>query len=275
MAHWTKELFGKFPELFLGQFEERLARAPVEVDTLLKYLDKQGFQPRRILDLNCGIGRHSVELGKRGIKVLGTDLSPRYIKIAEQRVQEEKMTDRVRFRVADMRKITSVLSGEESFDGVINLWTSFGFYDDKTNDNILRQCHKLVRTGGFFALDIINRDWLVRNFQERGFARIKDRIVLEEREFNPKDSRMYNIWTYLREKDKKTFVLEREVRVDHRVWSLHELIELFERTGWKYKAAYPGFFLGTIQRKGDFSYQEEDILKTRMLLVISYRSETQ
>ena len=76
---WTKELFGKHPELFLGAFEERLAQAQGEVDTLLKNIKEQRLKTESILDLNCGIGRHSVELGKRGIKVLGTDLSPHYI----------------------------------------------------------------------------------------------------------------------------------------------------------------------------------------------------
>ncbi len=241
MSDWTKELFEKHPELFLGALEKRIVQASREIDVLLRCLKEQGFKTKNILDLNCGIGRHAVELGKRGINVLGTDLSPHYIEIAKKRAKEEKVGDKVRFKVADMREIVSVLSDEKPFDGVINLFTSFGFYDDKTNDDILLQCCQLVQPEGFFVLEIINRDWVIRNFQERGFSRYEGMIVLEDRSFDQNTSRMHTTWTYLIQQDDKNFVLKKQITIDHRIWSLHELIEMFERTGWQFKVAYPGF----------------------------------
>ena len=113
----------------------------------MKCLKEQGFKVKNILDLNCGIGRHSIELGKRGIKVLGTDISPLYIEIAKKKAKEEKVTDELRFKIVDMRKIASVLSVEKPFDGIVNLFSSFGFYDEKTNDDILQQCCRLVKSG--------------------------------------------------------------------------------------------------------------------------------
>ena len=271
MLHWTEELFKSTPELFVGAFKERQALAPGETDVLLAHLKEHGFHPKRVLDLNCGIGRHSMELGKRGISVLGTDLSPSYIEMAEQRAREEKLAAKVSFRVADMREITSVLSGEQPFDGIINLWTSFGFYDDKTNDDILRQCLELVRPGGFFAMDIANRDWLIRNFSRQGFQRIGDRIILEERELNLRDSRMYNTWTYLKAAGEDTYIVEKAVKIDHRVWSLHEFIELFERTGWKFKGVYPG--ISTMPQTTGDTLSLGEVLRAQRLLIISSRPE--
>jgi 2-polyprenyl-3-methyl-5-hydroxy-6-metoxy-1,4-benzoquinol methylase len=118
------------PELFVKALEERVSIAGDEVEVFLKYLGEEGFKPRRILDLNCGIGRHSIELGKRGISVLGTDLSPYYIHIAKKSARSQRVTDKVRFKVVDMRRIGTVLA-REKFDGVINLLTSFGYYDDR------------------------------------------------------------------------------------------------------------------------------------------------
>ena len=251
MYDWTKDLFVDHPELFVKALEERVSAASGEVDLLLRYLDEEGFKPRRILDLNCGIGRHSIELGKRGVSVLGTDLSPYYIQIANQRAKSQRVMDKVRFKVADMRGIASVLTGE-SFDGVINIFTSFGFYDDKTNADILRQCCNFVRPKGFFALEIMNRDWIVRNFQPRGFSRYENLIVLEDRVLDPKTSRMQTTWTYLVQKDDRNFVLQKQVTIDHRLWSLHELIGIFEKTGCKFKAARPGFG----QQQGDVPLPE-------------------
>jgi SAM-dependent methyltransferase len=240
MSHWTEDLFVNHPELFVKALEERISIAGDEVDVFLKYLGDEGFKPRRILDLNCGIGRHSIELGKRGMSVLGTDLSPYYIQIAKKRARSHRVTGKVCFKVADMRRIGAVLA-REKFDGIINLETSFGFYDDKTNADILRQCCSLVRPEGFFALEIANRDWIVKNFQPRGFSRYEKLILLEDRTFDAKTSHARTTWTYLVQKDDKSFVLEKQVTVDTRLWSLHELIDIFEKAGWRFKAVYPGF----------------------------------
>jgi len=251
VSHWTEDLFVKHPELFVKALEERVSIAGKEVDLFLKYLGEEGFKPRRILDLNCGIGRHSIELGKRGISVVGTDLSPYYIQIAKKSAKNQRVTDKVRLKVADMRRIGAVLAGQK-FDGVINVFTSLGYYDDKTNADILRQCCSLVRSRGFFALEIMNRDWIVRNFESRGFSRYENLIVLEDRTFDAKTSRIGTIWTYLVQKDAKNFVLEKQVTIGTRLWSLHELIEIFEKTGWRFKAVYPGFG----QQQGDVPLTE-------------------
>jgi len=263
MSHWTKELFEKNPQLFLATLEEHVAQASSETDILLKCLNEQDFKTKTILDLNCGIGRHSVELGKRGINVLGTDLSPYYIEIAKERAKKEGVEQRVRFRVADMRRIGLEIFDEKPFDGIINIYTSFGYYDDETNDDILRQCFTLVRSEGFFALEIMNRDWIVSNFQERGFSRYKNMIVLEDRHFDEKTSRMQSIWSCLIQQDDKHFILEKQFSIDHRIWSFHELIKMFQRTGWEFKKVYPGF-----------SKQRSDVTtaETRRLLFIAKKS---
>jgi len=238
--HWTEDLFVNHPELFLKALEERVSIAGGEVDILLKYLGEEGFKPRRILDLNCGIGRHSIELGKRGINVVGTDLSPYYIQLAKKRAESHQVADKVQFKVADMRKISELLA-REKFDGIINLETSFGYYDDKTNADILRQCCSLVQPKGFFAIEIANRDWIVKNFQPQGISHYENLILLEDRMFDAKTSRVKTIWTYLIQKGNKNFFLEKQVAIDHRLWSIHELIEFFENGGWRFKAVHPGF----------------------------------
>ena len=269
MQHWTEELFKDNPKLFLSMLRELNPQARAEIRDILGLLELQEYRPERILDLNCGIGRHSIELGKRGIDVLGTDLSPAYIKIARERAQKRKVEDKVRFQVVDMRQVQSALSNEDLFDGILCLWTSFGFYDDDTNDDIVRQCLKLVKPGGFFVLDIVNRDWVLRNFSERSFERIKDRLILYERQFDVQTSRHKEKRTFMRQIDEDTFVLDGAFQLDLRVWSLHELILLFERTGWKFECAYPGAPLTDDIRKVKFTLPPNELLEAGRLLVIS------
>jgi len=273
MAHWTEELFKEHPELFAGHFEERLKQAPKEINALLRYLKEQGFQPERILDMNCGIGRHTTALAHHGIQVLGTDISSYYIQIAAGKAREEKLADRAKFRVADMRHIAASLTDEPPFDGIVCLWTSFGFYDDKTNEDILRDCLKLVKPGGFFALDIVNRDWLLQNYAEKGFSKNKDWIVLEERRFDLDKSRNHNTWFFLKQTAELTFKLERIIALDHHVWSLPELITLFNGTGWQFLEAYPGFATGFARRKVSPLSAESKLPEPPMLLVISRRPD--
>jgi SAM-dependent methyltransferase len=269
MPHWTNELFEENPQLFLDILRQLNPQARAEIKEILNLLELQGHQPKRVLDLNCGIGRHSLELGKHGIQVLGTDLSPAYINIASERVQKLKLADKVRFKVADMRQIQLALADERPFDGILCLWTSFGFYDDDTNDDILRQCLEIVKPGGFFALDIVNRDWLLRNFSERRFEIIKDRLILYENQFDAQTSRHKDKWTFLRKVDKDTFITEGNIQLDLRVWSLHELIQLFERTCWKFESAYPGTAGTHGLRKVKFALPQDDLAEAGRFLIVS------
>jgi len=267
MAHWTEELFIDNPELFQINFELRTEHVHLEVDYLLEKLKEHGFQAGRILDLNCGIGRHAIELGKRGIEVLGTDISPHYIDVATKKAEEAGVSDKTNFKVADMRKIATSLSSVKPFDGIICMWTSFGFYDDDTNDDILKQCLGLIRPGGFFVLDIINRDWLITSFADSGYHPVGDMIVLEERNFDILTSRNYMKWTYLKPQGEENYRPEKPVTLDHRIWSLHELINLFEKIGFKHEAVYAGFGPGfnpqqpKLERLGP-------LMQSRMLLYI-------
>jgi len=269
MRHWTEELFKDNPKLFLSILRELNPQARTEVRDILKLLETQGHKPERILDLNCGIGRHSMEMGKRGIKVLGTDLSPAYIEIARKRARRRKVKDKVSFQVVDMRQIQTALAKEEPFDGILCLWTSFGFYDDDTNDDVLRQCLKLVKPGGFFALDTVNRDWVLLNFSERSFEWIKDRLILYERQFDAQTSRHKEKRTFMRQVDENTLVLDGTFQMDLRVRSLHELMLLFKRAGWKFECAYPGSSLAHGIREVRFALPHDELLEAGRLLIIS------
>ena len=62
------------PKLFP---EERMKFTPKEVDKIISLLE---ISPDAyILDLCCGPGRHSLELARRGFKVLGVDRTLKYL----------------------------------------------------------------------------------------------------------------------------------------------------------------------------------------------------
>jgi hypothetical protein len=72
--------------------------------------------------------------------------------------------------------------------------------------------------------------------------RAGDLLVIQERKLNLETSRMENIWTFF-EQTAEGYEFKAKVTLDHRIYSLHELITLFHRAGWGYRKAYSNFEL--------------------------------
>ncbi len=107
-----------------------------------------------VLDLACGKGRHAFSLSGYDLDVLGLDLSPN--SIAEAR----KLThDSLHFDVHDMRE---VYPGRQ-FDAVFNLFTSFGYFDDSTeNLKVLKAVYAMLRPEGKLVIDFMNASKVVK-----------------------------------------------------------------------------------------------------------------
>ncbi|UCH57991.1 MAG: class I SAM-dependent methyltransferase [Candidatus Bathyarchaeota archaeon] len=241
--HWTEKLFVDKASIYRPTLEEFEERATPEVEGLMNIFSELGVpEGSLILDLACGIGCHSVLLAEKGFRVVGVDLSPMFIARAEEIAEERGVTGRVEFRVGDMRRIGEVLRGQEGRFGVIvSLFTSLGYYDEETNKWILDQLHVLAACGGILVIDIVNRDWLVRNFQDRDFFQRPDgRCQIMERRLDLETSRMRNVWSWYQRAGEDLEHLE-TVELDHRVYSLHELKGLVEGCGWNYLACHGGF----------------------------------
>lgn len=68
----------------------------------------------------------------------------------------------------DTRNLESV---PDSFDAVLNLWQSFGYFDEATNRSILRQIHRKLDPGGRLVLDLYNRQFFERHQGTRSFVK--------------------------------------------------------------------------------------------------------
>ena len=107
----------------------------------------------KILDLACGKGRHSIYLNKKGFDVIGVDLS-------EANIQKANIyaNNRLTFIQKDMRN----LGFKKEFDFVLNLFTSFGYFeDDQENEKVIKQVAKSLNDGGVLFLDFLNPAWVV------------------------------------------------------------------------------------------------------------------
>src|ERR1700741_1726595 len=81
----------------------------------------------RVLDVPCGEGRIAGRLARRGGEGVGGDYTAARVAVAREHYPEAT------FELGDMRE----LAYEAEFDAVVNWFTSFGYFDPATNDNVL------------------------------------------------------------------------------------------------------------------------------------------
>ena len=139
-----------FSENWYSIFADSIPPRYTEAETafLTRHLPQPVFH--RVLDVCCGRGRHTVSLAEAGYSVLAIDNNA--AAIARARTQAPATAD---FRVLDMRRLAD-LNGP--FDAAINLWQSFGYFDDDGNQRVLQSLVDLLRPGGRFVIELYNRD---------------------------------------------------------------------------------------------------------------------
>ncbi len=180
-SEWWRSWFGPG---YLALYDEHLAeRTPVEIDRLEDLLVLR--PPQRILDLPCGQGRHAIELARRGYDVTAADLSPYLLTVAEERGRAIGV--RVRWLSADMRQ---PIAGE-TFDVVLNLFTSLGYFADEADDRkVVRAAASMLVPGGRFVLELINGERVMTRFQEQEWFTVGQASVVERRSLDPSARRM-------------------------------------------------------------------------------------
>lgn len=107
----------------------------------------------KILDLPCGRGRHAVFLNTLGYDVTGADISNNSLSFAKQFENTS-----LHFEYHDMRD-----PFEAEFDAIFNLFTSFGYFDDTTNIQVLKNLKKGLKKDGLLVVDYLNIDHVKKN----------------------------------------------------------------------------------------------------------------
>jgi len=237
-------MFVELGEVTLKILEKRFQEANIEVEAISKILAEQHVPVGgRVLDIYCLIGKHAIALAERGYNVVGVDISPLMIKHANELAESKNVQDNVKFLVADPRYILKILKGQQKqFNAILSMYTYMGSYDEKTDQEILKQLRRLIAPQGVIIVEVSNRDYIVRHFQKASITHINNTEFHVERRLNLETSNMENTLRYYLKKG-KDLKFKGILEVEHRVYSLHELISLLNRTGWTYVKSYGSFKL--------------------------------
>ncbi len=213
---WWESFFG--PD-YLKQYEHTLERTASEVDGLEKVLHLR--KGARILDLACGAGRHAIELARRGYAVTGYDLSEDLLRTA--RAQAKATKAKVTFVRGDMRE----LRFRSAFDAVINMFSSFGYFESVDDDRVvLGGVARALKPRGKFLMERFNRESLAYELPQQGWRVGEDgSVILQEDAFDVLRGRY----------DTRQIVIDREGTREHqasvRAYTLPELKEMFDDAG--------------------------------------------
>jgi len=128
------------------------------IDYLLTEIDLA--KGSKVLDLACGKGRHSQYLSTLGYDVKGVDLSKNSIEEAKK-----LKGNNLSFEVKDMRESFA----KNEFNLVANLFTSFGYFDSLSdNIKVLRNIENMMTENGYFVIDFMNVDKVIRTLKVEG-----------------------------------------------------------------------------------------------------------
>jgi hypothetical protein len=87
--------------------------------------------------------------------------------------------------------------GAESFEAVINLFTSFGFFGEEGDGRVLSEFRRVLRPGRALVLETMHRDRLMAIFQEQDWETLPDEALrLNWRAFDSVDGTIEESLTY-------------------------------------------------------------------------------
>lgn len=108
---------------------------------------------RRILDVACGTGGHTIQLAKRGYTVLARDLSANMLSIARTKITLAGISGKVRLEKGDMRS----LQGTGKFDACLCMFASIGYLPSLGQTlGAFEAMRTHVSDGGLLILDFWN-----------------------------------------------------------------------------------------------------------------------
>jgi ubiquinone/menaquinone biosynthesis C-methylase UbiE len=192
-----------------------------------------------ILDLACGPGAHAVELAGRGYSMVAYDLS--LSMLAQGADEAQARGQKLNFLQGDMRE----MAFQEMFDAIYCWQTSFGYFEDEKNVDVLGRIFRALRKGGMLLLDVVNQDYVAPRQPSLVWFEGEGCVAMDEMSVDFFTSRL---------RVKRTVMFEdgraREIEYSIRLYALHELGKMLHDAGFKVvevtgHPAHPGVFFGS------------------------------
>jgi SAM-dependent methyltransferase len=124
----------------------------------------------------------------------------------------------------------------DTFDAVINLWTSFGYFDDQSEDRrVAGNMYRSLKPGGVLFQEMLGKEVVALRFRKRDWTEENGILVLKEVELSRNWSWITNRWIMVTEEGRS------EHGVSQRLYSAVELTTLLDACGFRDIEVYGDF----------------------------------
>lgn len=232
-------------------------RDEVEAGKLVSLIERSVSPAKnaRVLDLACGNGRHSAVFAAKGFKTTGVDLSAFLINEAKKlrKTKYNKYSSNLRFERRDMRH----LNYDSDFDVVVNLFSSFGYFEkEPENMKVIESVYRSLVKGGYFFFDFINAYYLEKKLVPFDFKKLKSKYIIQARHIY-KGSCIKDILIFTVDSGKNIYSPS-HYRESIKMYTLGHLEKMFENCGF------------TINQKfGDYNGNRFDKNKSERLILVA------
>ena len=224
--HWYRDAFGAlYPVLYAHRTVES---AGPEARMAAEELALSGRE--NLLDLACGNGRHLVHLCQHAVCSVGLDYSPELLALAAQNLRPGPAVLLTR---GDMRAIPFY----EVFDAVTSFFTSFGYFSsDEENGQVAKEVARVLRPGGRFFVDYLNREWVAATLEPESVRSEQGYVIAETRWIDAEMRRVNKCIEVSRDGQAVT-----ELAESVRLYTQEELTGLLAAAGLRVDRVYGGY----------------------------------
>jgi ubiquinone/menaquinone biosynthesis C-methylase UbiE len=228
--------------------EAGLPSAPAEARGLDRMFRRFGLGRHKgrskVLDVSCGIGRHSINLVKLGYEVVGFDFSPHFLRTARRLAKQEDIgRDSLQFVEGDASRLREILEsrGETGFDAVISMDTSIVRQTLGEERKLLHSMYEVARPGSVLVVETANRDFFVKHQSPLPLVQTFDGGKLQRHIQATYDTRKRHIkgaWAFYRRRQNGDLKHLLTFNWDSNIHSEADLRELLKGSGWVHLKSY-------------------------------------
>ena len=142
----------------LDDRSEDASRPLALIKAEVEWIDSQAPHRGRLLDLGCGVGRHSLLFAEKGWQVTGIDAAEASLAYARSEAKDAALA--VSFLEGDLRTIA--LPPQQ--DLILLAYGTIGTLSPAQANHLVRRCRQALAPGGVLIFDAFRKPWFDRQF---------------------------------------------------------------------------------------------------------------
>lgn len=214
---------------FAQVYDNLMTDTPYELwlEHLLDAFKRYDLAGKEILDLACGTGEMSSRLARKGYKVIGVDLSPEMLEIAQEKSYSNNL------QVIYVNQDLKELELHKKSDSVISFCDGFNYILDQ-NDllNIFKKINTYLNDNGLFIFDISSEYKLKNVLGQNVFSDTGEEVTYIWENYYDEETKILEFDLTIFTKENDLYKREEETHYQ-RAYSIDEIKSIMQESGFE------------------------------------------